>query len=272
MHRTTIAASFVIGLSAWIGLSAPAGAETIVHTTEFNVNYTGIRIGRATLKIEFDETDYQLDISGTTAGIARLFSHGEGRLVSNGQLEGVDVVSNSLSLEFSEGDETATLEMSFADGTIENVSLTPEQSPKSGDGWVPVLEEHLRAVIDPASSIVVPVEAAQIRDPRAVCDRTLNVYDGQTRFDIVLSYKSTRQISTDGFKGTSYVCKLKYVPVAGHRIGHRGVEYMAGNDAMEIWLARIPKTRVFTPIRIDVDSQIGQFVAYPKYFGVSVSN
>jgi hypothetical protein len=132
---------------------------------------------------------------------------------------------------------------------------------------VALTPEHLKSVLDPASSIVIPVDPARAGDPRAVCDRTLPIYDGDTRFDIALAYKATKTVTTEGYKGYAYVCGLRYVPIAGHKRNQKNIEYMRKNDGMEIWLAPMEKTNLYTPIRVEVPTWVGRVVAVPTYFG-----
>jgi len=260
-----VLAAPILGLVLVSNIAAAASEAKIVHTTKFNVNFTGIRIGKITFTIEIDGDDYLLKANGKTDGVARLFSKGKGSLKSAGRISGDSVISTNHSIEVNEKGKTATLAMSFDNGNLEEVSSSEKQRDRTGKGYIPILEEHLKSIIDPASSIVVPtVENASSGND--VCGRTLNVFDGETRFDIEMSYKSTRPISAKGYKGLAYVCKFRYVPVAGHKKGHRSVELMRKNKKMEIWLAPISGTSVFTPIKIDVDSPIGRFVAFPKRF------
>ncbi len=255
---------FVCGFGVSIVNSAPK----IVQTTKLNVSYSGIRVGKVTFTIEIDGEDYLLKAKGKTDGVARLFSKGKGSFRSAGRFVGNSVISTSHSVEVTEKGKTARLEMSFDEGNLKNSSSVPKKKKKSKK-YIPVLEEHLQSIIDPASSIVVPT-SENATSGKDVCSRTLNVYDGDTRFDVVLSYKSTRPISAKGYKGLAYVCKFRYVPVSGHKKGHKSVEVMRKNEGMEIWLAPIRGTSIFTPIKIDVDSPVGRFVAFPKRFSALV--
>ncbi len=266
--RLSLAAA---ALAAVFTATSAHSQTKIVHTTKFNVNYTGIRIGKITFTIEIDGDEYLLKADGRTAGVARLFSKGKGSLESAGHFEGNTVISTTHKVEVIEKGKTAKLVMSFNNGDLKEVTADPKKKQRKGKGYIPILAEHLKSIIDPASSIVVPT-SQNATSGRDVCGRTLNVYDGETRFDIELSYKSTRPISAEGYKGLAYVCKFMYVPVAGHRKGHKSVELMKNNKKMEIWLAPISGTSVFTPIKIDVNSPIGRFVAYPKRFSALAVN
>ncbi len=258
--------SFVVAAGAFINLPQLAhGEPKIVHTTQFNVNYTGVRIGKITFNIEITGNDYKLSANGKTDGVARMFSKGKGSFVSKGRFENDMVISTSHTIQVTEKGKTAKLDMAFDNGDLVKVSAEPKKKPRTGKNYIPVLEEHLKSIIDPASSIVVPT-AENASSGKDVCGRTLNVYDGETRYDIALTYKGTRPISAKGYKGLAYVCRFMYIPVAGHKKGHKSVEMMRKNKEMEIWLAPISGTAVFTPIKIDVNSPVGRFVAYPKKF------
>lgn len=258
-----------LGLSALTLLPFLANATPkIVHTTQFSVSFTGIRIGKVTFEIKIDGDEYALKAHGKTDGVARMFSKGKGSFNSQGHFIADKVVSSAHAVQVTEKGKTAKLSMSFKDGNLDDVQANPKKKLRTGKGYIPILDQHLKSIIDPASSIVVPTKKNR-SGGRDVCGRTLNVYDGETRYDIKLSYKSTRPISAKGFKGLAYVCKFMYVPVAGHKEGHKSVEIMRKNNKMEIWLAPISGTSIYTPIKIDVGSPVGRFVAYPKQFSAA---
>lgn len=255
-------------LMLWVSGYVNAAPNNIKQVTKFNINYAGIYVGNATFTITTHDNDYQLDIQGSTAGIARLFSHGKGSLQSKGKIEDEKITSQSNFVEVVAKGKTARLDMEFDQGNLKSVAINPTKKPKKGKDYIPVLDKHLKSILDPASGLIVPLKNDHPTGPQ-VCNRTLNVYDGETRFDIRLKYKSTRLISTKGYKGKAFACALRYVPIAGHRKGHRSVEFMRKNKKMEVWLAPIKGTRLYTVIKIDVGSQIGRFIAWPQQFMVT---
>ncbi len=248
--------------------SGSAQGEQLRHKTELDVQFGSIPVGTATFDIRFDQKSYSLDASGKTVGVAELFASGRGKAESTGRFNGGAVIADRNFVEYVEKKKTSTLEMGFADGAVETVVLVPDKrKTKVAPKYVPILQDQLKAVIDPASSIVVPVPWEEAKDPKAVCNRTIPIYDGDTRFDIALKYKSTKPVETEGYKGYAYVCQLRYVPVAGHRTKQRNIEYMSQNKDMEIWLAPMAQTNIFTPIRIEVPTWIGRVSAQPSFFG-----
>ena len=245
-----------------------AGAEPMTHRTVFTVYFGALPVGEATFDIHADDTGYRLKGSGRTVGIVELFAPGTGSVMSEGRIVGDHVIAVKNAIHFSEREKKKNFEMEFSDGNVSRVAYQPDdRKKKDGPQWVPVTEDQLRAVVDPASGLVVPVAPERANDPHAVCDRTLNVYDGDTRYDIALAYKATKTVTTEGYKGFTYVCQLRYIPIAGHRRNQRNIEYMSSNKDMEVWLAPIARSNIYTPIRIEVPTWIGHVTAVPDHFG-----
>ncbi|MCU0790510.1 MAG: DUF3108 domain-containing protein [Nitratireductor sp.] len=256
--------------AALLAVAALPAAAATRHKSSFDVKFGGLTVGQATFNIEYDETGYKVDARGKTAGIVDLFAPGKGVARSDGAIETASVVARKHFVEYEQPEKTDALEIDFANGAVEKVNIiSGKPRKKKGKRWVPVEPEQLKSVIDPASSLVIPVAAASSGNGAAVCNRTFNLYDGDARYDVALKYKSTRQIETEGYKGTAYVCQLRYIPVSGHRRNEKNVDYMAGNKDMEVWLAPISGTELFTPIRFDVPTWVGTVIAYPTYFGAA---
>ncbi len=192
---------------------------------------------------------------------------------SDGAVDGQALRASSHYLSVTEDKKTAVLNMSFAGGAVQNVSMKPDKRKKRKNKkkYVVITPDDLKNVVDPASTMVIPVPLEKANDPSAVCNRTFRVYDGETRFDMKLSYKANKPVKTKGYDGNAYVCRFKYVPVAGHKHDEKNVERMATNNDMEIWLAPIDggtkDQSIFTAIRITVPSWVGTFTAEPEYFG-----
>ena len=89
------------------------------------------------------------------------------------------------------------------------------------------------------------------------CNRTLPVFDGATRFNVVLSYAETRPVQKPGYAGQVLVCTARYQAVAGHRPDRPGVKFMEENREMSVWLAPVEGTRVLIPLRISVLTTVG---------------
>ena len=262
------------GMTTALLASAPmAHAEEIHHLTKFSVKFGGVTVGTARFDIKLDDEHYQMTGRGTTAGLARLFSSGKGNFDSTGIIDENKVRAVTHSVFVREKKKDASLKMAFADKGVTEIKMVPDKRKKhiNSKQWVPLKPDHMQNVIDPASSLLMPIAYKDASDPKKVCGRSLEIFDGQSRYTIKLSYKTTRAIQTTGYKGYAHVCKIKYVPIAGYRKGRKNVEYMRKNERMEFWLAPITGTNIFTPIRIDVATQYGKVTAIPQYFGLTTT-
>ncbi|GIL00409.1 MAG: hypothetical protein BroJett030_03080 [Alphaproteobacteria bacterium] len=270
-HRHASVPALLVAASLLaLAIAPPAAAEMTRHRTVFNVVFGALPVGKATFDIRFDDAAYELDGSGRTVGVVELFAPGKGTVASTGRIVGDHIVAVSNTINYAEKKKRSTFRMEFDEGEVSSVSYEPDtRKNKNGPKWVPVTPDQLRSVIDPASGLIIPVDRDRANDPRAVCNRVLNVYDGDTRYDIALKYKATKTVSTDGYRGFAYVCQLRYVPVSGHRKKQRNVEYMSRNEDMEVWLAPMARSNLYTPIRIEVPTWVGRVSAVPAYFGAA---
>ncbi|MEM9277408.1 MAG: DUF3108 domain-containing protein [Pseudomonadota bacterium] len=245
-------------------------AEEYKHRSSFTVKFAGIEIGKATFNIDFDDVSYSLKGSGKTSGLIEWVAPSAGQFASAGTM-----IENQLKPEIHTVSVTEkkkkpeSVKLSFAEEKIVDVQIRSNKKRKvrKAPKYVPVEARHLAAVMDPASTLLVPLDGESARDGRKVCNQRFPVFDGETRYDIQLGYKSTKPVTTKGYTGHAYVCQLRYIPVAGHKKNQRNVKEMAENKNMEIWLAPMESVSVFTPIKISIGTKYGRFVADPTYFG-----
>ena len=265
----------VIGVSTsllFVNSSNANAEEMLRHETIFNVKFGSLLIGQMSFDIDADKINYVLRGKGRTKGIAEWFASGNAIIKSQGELAGDKVVAASHMISVTDKKTTATLDMALEQGNVINVAMKPDRTKRHlAPNHIEITADELKNVIDPASTLVVPVPWEVANNPLSVCGQLFRVYDGETRYNMQLSYKRNARIKTTGYNGYAYVCRLKYIPVAGHRKNHRNSKRMADNNDMEIWLAPIAATNLFTPIRIVVPTWLGSFYAEPEYFGPAKS-
>lgn len=266
---------FLAVLTSFIGGSAFPGyaneeVKPINHKTTFDVRFGKISVGVMSFIVNSDHKSYVLKGTGRTKGIAEWFAAGKANLTSSGKIENAKTNAENHFLSVSDKKKTATLKMALNNGQIKDLTMTPDKTKKHlQKKYVTITEDHLQNIIDPASTLVIPVPYEKAGDPKSVCNQLHRVYDGETRYDMQLSYKKNAPIKTNGYNGHAYVCRLKYIPVSGHKTSNRNAQRMAKNNNMEIWLAPMQATNIFTPIRIKIPTWIGSFYAEPTYFGPS---
>jgi len=101
--------------------------------------------------------------------------------------------------------------------------------------------------------------SGDLLDPRN-CERTIPVFDGAARFDIVLSHGGRREVSKPGYSGPALVCTARFKAVSGHRPNRDAVRFMEDNREMAVWLAPFPANESLVPLRIEVRTQIGMSI------------
>jgi hypothetical protein len=120
---------------------------------------------------------------------------------------------------------------------------------------IPVREQHLKGVVDPLTAIMMLSRGAGA-DP---CDRRIPIFDGRERFDLVFSRKGDMRVTEQapsGQPGVAHVCRVRYLPIAGHKIDN-DTKYMAANDAIEVALRPVPSANVFIPYQINIPTMAG---------------
>lgn len=260
--RRTIGPLLGAGLAASI-LSGPAdagprakaaSAASSAITVDYGIALAGLSIGTARLSGTFERDRYSMDVSATLTGLVGAITGGQGSARASGS-----IAAGPQPTAFSIATRTASagiaVRMALARGSVVQAEVTPPLVDMQDR--VPVTAANKRGVMDPVSALVMPVQARGEPTDPGNCNRTLPVFDGATRFNVVLSYAETREVQKPGYAGPVLVCNARYQAVAGHRPDRPGVRFMEENREMSVWLAPVEGTRVLIPLRISVLTTIG---------------
>ncbi len=155
--------------------------------------------------------------------------------------------------DFAGTGKSGALKMGFTGDGISSVSHVPPSNPMAGT--VAVREQHLKGVLDPLSAVMA-LSRTEATNP---CARRLAVFDGKQRFDLALSFKRQERIAETrptGQPSVAYVCKVRYVPIAGHRATDE-TRAMAASDDIEISLRPVPSANLFVPHEINIPTGAG---------------
>jgi hypothetical protein len=119
-------------------------------------------------------------------------------------------------------------------------------------------------VLDPLTAGFLSVRAKGTPGHADICQRTVPVFDGRQRFDIVLAPKRSERMPESapaGVSGSLAVCRVKFVPVSGYRPDHPGVKFMSETEDIEVWLVSVPRTDLYIPFRIVLPTAWGNGAA-----------
>jgi len=245
-----------LSLTCAVALTVPAKAAEMEAV--YTISIAGFSVGTADVKSSFDGSAYKIDLQARLTGLAGVLVSGRGAASASGTVSGTQVVPQSFAANSRSSQASRTVRMGLNNGTVAAVEIEPPLQEHADA--VPVQAAHKRGVVDPVSAFLMP---ATIRgnpaDPRN-CERTIPVYDGAARFDIILSYDGTRDFSRPGYSGQVLVCKARFRAVSGHRPSREAVRFMEENRDMAVWLAPFPANDSLVPMRIELRTQIGMSV------------
>jgi hypothetical protein len=208
---------------------------------------------------------YRINLNAKGSGLIGWLAGASGEGWSMGSASGSRVIPTSHGLSFRNSKGEFNLRMTLAGGNISKIMIDPPLIPR--DDRVPLQEAHMRNVVDPVGALVfLQAMRGSTLDTNS-CNRTLPLFDGVGRFDIILSYKSTKQVKMPGFEGQVLVCAVRYKPISGHRANRPVIAFMEENRDIETWLALVPGTRALVPLRIYVKTMIGPLEIEATRFG-----
>ncbi|QFU15211.1 DUF3108 domain-containing protein [Microvirga thermotolerans] len=238
---------------AVLGFGAPGKAQTL--QVEYDVTLAGLTLGKADLTSTFEGPKYKMQAGVKLSGLAKLLTGGKGAATAAGVIAGAQPQPASFAITSRSSDDQRTVRMGLASGNVEAVEIDPPLEEKPDR--VPLKEADKKGVVDPISALLMPaVSSGSVRDA-ANCNRTIPVFDGAARFDVVLSYSETRQADVPGYKGPVLVCKARYVPISGHRALRPSTKFMEENKDMSVWLVPLERQRLLVPLRVSVRTMIG---------------
>jgi hypothetical protein len=231
--------------------AAPAAATVAV---DYGINLAGLPIGTARLAGSFDRDRYAMDVSAVLTGLVGAITGGKGSARASGSFSAAPQ-PGAFAITTQTASSGIAVRMALAHGNVVQAEVTPPLIDMQDR--VPVTPANKRGIIDPVSALLMPTQGrGEPLDPEN-CNRTLPVFDGATRFNVVLSYAETRPVQKPGYAGQVLVCNARYQAVAGHRPDRPGVKFMEENREMSVWLAPVEGTRVLIPLRISVLTTIG---------------
>jgi hypothetical protein len=263
----TLCLSLTIGMFA-AALPGPAAAD-LVHV-RYSLSLIGLPLGTAGITATVESNTYHVEADAKLTGLASLITSAKGAASASGAISLGRIIPATYATTSANAKMTRTVRMGMTAGTVRAVEISPPILDVAPDR-VPVTDADKRNIIDPLSAIVMPVPSGQIPLGPAACNRSIPVFDGDSRFDIVMSYVGTKEVKAKGYAGPVSVCAVRYVPVAGYRRNRKATQYMANNKQIEVWLAPVQNAHVAVPFRISVLTLLGTTVIEAEEFQVEPS-
>jgi hypothetical protein len=247
--RAALLMSFAVGLL----LTDPARATTV--RAKYTIFYLGLPVGDIETVKTFGVSTYQTSLDARVAGIATIVSNFKMNMQSNGIIRKNVVQPNNFAAEETGSGESQTMRMTLVGGSVKSVEIAPPV--RDLDQRVPLLDEHKKNIVDPASALIMTVPSGQDASGPSACSRTLRLFDGFSRSDIALEFVGTEDVNTSGYRGKVSVCSVRYLPIAGHKPAAAMTKFMQNNTGMEVRLAPIPDTPQLLMVSATIPLQVG---------------
>ena len=284
-----LALCLALGMSDGAARADGARPDTRV-TAHYAITMIGVTIGHISWAIDIGADTYKTAASGKASGALSMLVNGEGRIATtgaitrsvskNGAVEDIRLSPMFFSSNVTEDGEPVGLQMTFDNGAVKTLrSNAPILESRRDADRIPVTEADRQGVSDPLTAMLIGIPApmpANIAPGQSglspsVCNRLLAIFDGQRRYNLILSYKRTDQLKIDhGYAGPVLVCAVVLQPIAGYRADSMLVKYAGGKRDMEIWFAPIARTRLVAPMRLLMPTMIGTLEISAERFETAV--
>lgn len=254
----------LLALSLALAHPSPATADKAVKNqrkswpvavdTRYRLQWEGMKVGWLNVKSNFTANSYSVTGSAKVRVLFGKFKWWGSASTSGELVEGVpQPVTYSLAWHQKRKKKNLLIRMGFKDRIATDIDVTPP--PKVRPDTVPLLPDHKADAFDPLSAILMLTKV----DKRPPCKRRVGVFDGKQRYDIVLTPKRSKHLSRSARKATrkhTYVCRITYEPVAGHR-DNADTKTIAANRNAEIVMRRVPGTTIAIPYSFTVATAWG---------------
>ena len=251
--------------------SASSGSARIVAVYKVSVGSFNLGNFQVTTTVRGD--GYDVRGQGRFSILEGLIYSWNGTTASRGRVTPEGPEPSSYAFSFTDGGKNGErLRMTFDGGAVQNVSITPRKRMPART--IPVTQEQLKGVLDPLSGAFLTAHSSNPNGDLNVCRRTLPVFDGRQRYDLVLKPKKAVMVhnkTRGAYNGPAVICRVKYIPISGYQAGDPGIRHLTQSNEIEVWMIPVKRTQMYVPYRIVLPTPVGYGTAVVTSIQVSGS-
>lgn len=224
-------------------------------SAKYKITFNGFDIGSFRFDSSIGPRSYSLTGSAELSALLGAFKW-TGATRSSGALAAGEPKPADYAFNYKSNSKKGSVAMTFSGGRVANATVVPPSSQSKRT--VPLTERHLEGVLDPLSAVMAMSRGRQTNP----CGRTISIFDGKQRFDLELSYRRQQNVieaKPSGQPGVAFVCRVRYVPIAGHKDNDE-TRTMAANTGIEVALRPIPSANILIPYQITIPTALGSAV------------
>ncbi len=256
-HRRNLLGCFALGFALLTGFATEAEpAKSSKVTAKYGINFNGINIGEFKFNATLSNSEYSTAAQAKISLLAGMLFEWNGNTSSAGRVMSRGPIPYTYTFGYRTSEKSEKIDVKFSNNVVREIAVTPPQKPSTLR--VPLQRKHMQNVVDPLSAVVMLTNIGGSKGGVEVCAKRLPIFDGKARYDLLLSYKATKNVSApNGYKGPAYVCKVKFIPIAGHKQSDDDSNYAAKNEGIEVWMMPIQQAALYVPYYIYVPTQVG---------------
>ena len=269
MHRARHCFSLaaVAALTGGLGGNLPADtayAENSVFTANrivavYRVDIGNFNLGEFKLTTTFRGNDYAMRGEGRFKVLEGLIYEWRGVPASYGRVTDTGPEPTMYAFNYADSAKMGErLRITFDGRAVTDVSISPRNRPLPRT--IPVTKEQLEGVLDPMSGAFLSAQSENPNGDLAVCDKTLPVFDGRQRYDLVVSPKrmvTVKRTTPGGYGGPAVICAVKFIPIAGYQPDNPAIRLMQQSNEIEVWLIPVRASNRYVPYRIVLPTPVG---------------
>lgn len=236
-------------------------------TATYKLSFAGIEVGKYQFNAHFNNGTYDAASKGEVSVFFGAFKWA-GNFSGKGGLEPSGLRPDAFEMSYKKKKKFVSVKIGFAGRVVSSVELVPNKAPSPDT--VKLKPENLKNVFDPMSAMISVSDAS----PANACNRTIPVFDGKERYDLHFSFKGREPLTErhpSGQPRELIVCRVKYVPIAGHKPKDFTDPWIDYNN-IEFALRAVPKAGIYVPYRITIPSPVGSAVMTADTINITAAN
>jgi hypothetical protein len=266
---TSLVAGALLYVSTGTAAAKPARASLRI-TASYAINFDGMNIGSFTMRAKLVGNQYRLKATMNISLLAGIIFEWKGSTLSSGRVVNNKPTPKNYSFGYRTSNKSEKIRVKFAGNAVREVAVSPPQRPSSRR--VPITRQHMRNVVDPLSAVLLITHSDRAKSGRGVCNRILPIFDGKQRYDLRFSYKRTKIVSVGNHRRSAYICRVKFIPISGHKLGSRENQYATQTNGMEVWMIPVAQPGTYVPYYIRVPTPVGVVTMTSRRVNVAGTN
>lgn len=259
MRHTALKKMFCLAFLA-SGLSTSAlAADTVRHHMEYQVRLSGFPLAKASFDTEVTAAKATITGKFVSIGLANLFTGAQGENRVEGSISKNRFWPENYKSVYKSGKDTTVTKISFSKGNVVSATVDPPRKDFP-ENWIKVTADDLKTVTDPVSGLIVSSKTAP-------CPKSIRIFDGETRMDLVLKPKGEKNFKTEGFDGPVQVCAVDFTPKSGFRANRDDLQELKNSKRIEVWFAKAGNVEAYAPVYLQIPIRYGQFTVTATKFG-----